>query len=392
MHVTSAMPACSESAFVACNIYVSSASSNGILEKLLKQAQEKCRFIREWGSMENEPESIDAGLSKKDICRSVQTNGSSRMSPVRVVHAFADVPYNRSSFHLVGRSDCVADVALKLILNSFEQIEFSCDAKSDNAHPFVGLVDHVSVMPLITLYKSHGTSISTHTNLETNLHPSRIAAVDAAKAIGNGINNTRQFANVHYYGLACPKNTPLAQIRRDKTSFFNSDNKKLVSLGTKYAGGDCTIGVPFHFVENFNVRLSSNVDFRQAKTLTTYVRGRNLSTKGFGVEGVEALTLPYQVKDAAGNDKVLYEVACNLTNPVKGSALDIEEAVGNWVRQQQLPSCVMPSDATTYLIDKMYRVGTTEQQCIDILLKDCNGEGDESFDEHIFNQFQHYLK
>lgn len=391
MPITSAVSACSESAFVACNIYVSSASSsNGILENLLRRAQEKCRFIRDGDGVRNEPESIDGGTANKKNSRLMQSNDSSRMSPVRLVHAFADVPYNRSSFHLVGRSDYVADVALNLILNSFDQIEFSHNAKNDNAHPSVGLVDHVSVMPLISFDKKNGVSISTKIDLEQE-HPTRIAAVSAAKAIGNGINDSRQLANVHYYGLACPKNTPLAKVRRDKTSFFNSDDTNLVKSGTKYARGDCTIGVPFHFVENFNVRLSSNVGFEQAKTLTQYVRGRNMTTKGYGVEGVEALTLPYQIKDAAGNDKLVYEVACNLTNPAKGSALDIEEAVGDWVKQQHVPSHVMPNDAASYLIDKMYRVGTTEEQCIDILLRDCNCEDDKSFDQYVFDRFRYYL-
>ena len=378
--------------FVACNIYISSASSSQshILRNLLRRAQDHCRQIRGHESIED--------------CSSNSAAAGKVLYPhVAIIHAFADVPYNRSSFHLAGRSDCVADVALNLVLNSFKEIKFDSTSQCGSAHPFVGLVDHISVMPLVSFpLKIDPSSI---TQLDTApkdaLHPSQKAAVDAAKTIGSGISSSKpQLANVHYYGLACPNNTSLADVRREKTAFFNSCHTESPKQSTALIENDCTIGVPYNFVENYNIRLTSNVDFSQAKTLTQYVRGRNIS-KGHGIEGVEALTLPYQTQNAAGEDKLVYEVACNLTNPTKGSTLDIEEAVANWVTQQSPQSHSKAEDsssaAANYFIDKMYRVGTSEEQCIDTLLirrsqsDALDSKYWEKYDREIFNRFEHYL-
>ena len=48
--------------------------------------------------------------------------------------------------------------------------------------------------------------------------------------------------------------------------------------------GDTTIGTPDEFVENFNIRLTSNVNCDQAKTLTQFPRGRNLTPRGMGLQ------------------------------------------------------------------------------------------------------------
>lgn len=380
-----------ETAFVACNIYISSASSpHYILQNLLRSVQDRCRSIRH-----HETEST--------ALKGISSSTGLKKTLVAVVHAFADVPYNRSSFHLAGRSDCVADVAVHLILDSFDKIDFDSSTSSDSAHPFVGLIDHVSVMPLVS-FPMVVPSLSTKSAAsgETGLHISQVAAVDAARATGGAISNTQQLANVFYYGLACPNHTPLAKVRKEKTRFFNSGGSRLNGHGkstisedvqTTKLKGDCTIGVPFHFVENFNIRLSPNVEFAQAKTLTQHLRGRNN-----GVEGVEALTLPYRTVDSAGKETIVYEVACNLTNPEKGSADMIKEAVGEWIQKQTSPSELeKSSDAGTYFIDKMYRVGTTEEQCIDTLLKGYTEDDApdlnywEAHDRDVFDKFQNYL-
>eukprot|EP00956_Cyclotella_meneghiniana_P002917 scaffold3479_cov76-Cyclotella_meneghiniana.AAC.2 len=385
MVTSTAVSVYSETAFVACNIYISSASSSHyvILRNLLRRAQDHCRKIRGHESI-------------KDCSNNAVTSGT---ADVAIIHAFADVPYNRSSFHLAGRSDCVADVALKLVLNSFKEIKFDSASQRGSAHPFVGLVDHVSVMPLVSFpLKIDPSSTQVKTTQKDGLHPSQKAAVDAAKTIGNGIINSRpQLASVHYYGLACPNHTSLADVRREKTPFFKSCHTDSRTQSTASIASDCTIGVPNHFVENFNIRLTPNVDFSQAKTLTQYVRGRNIP-KGHGIEGVEALTLPYKTQNAAGEDILVYEVACNLTNPAKGSTLDIEEAVANWVTQQSLPAHVIADDSsatTNYFIDKMYRVGTSEEQCIDtLLIGQSNALSVEYWkenDQETFNRFENYL-
>ena len=207
--------ASSEAAFVACNIYISSAScANSVLQNLLKRAQDHCCSIRRGNGGACETSRWGKTSSNANSCCIKPS--------VAVIHAFADVPYNRSSFHLAGRADCVADVALKLILNSFDEIEFDSASQNVNAHPFVGLVDHVSIMPMVS-FPTQGNLLVPDHAVESGLHPSQMAAVAAAKTIGGGLNNIqRQLTNVHYYGLACPNKTSLARVRREKTTFFNT--------------------------------------------------------------------------------------------------------------------------------------------------------------------------
>ncbi|KAL3803821.1 hypothetical protein HJC23_003983 [Cyclotella cryptica] len=424
-HSHVAASAVSESALVACNIYISSASSDSVLQNLLMSAQDHCQYIREHGSSKGNSDEIPEKLAHSDLdsarhgygwqSKKIGTGTDNRtmsnrcrytktINPVAIVHAYADVFYDRSSFHLAGRSDCVADAAINLILNSFDKIDFDCTAQNDSAHPFVGLVDHVSVMPLSSIPVSdNASSLTSIISEQDALMFSRRAAVDAAKAIGDAITNSQQHhANVLFYGLACPNNTPLAKVRREKTSFFKSGGLRCSNdnnVETKNLKGDCTIGVPPNFVENFNIRMSPNVSISQAKTLTQFLRGRNISTKGFGIEGVEALTLPYEMINAAGDKTLVYEVACNLTNPKNGSVHKIEKSVDVWVAEQVAKSSTKEREKidTNYFIDKMYRVGTTEAQCINSLVMGC-GESDsenvrywENHDSDVFDKFQQGL-
>ena len=63
---------------VACNVYVAaSAASADVLTSLLKRAQEHCRRIRSTG-------------------------------PIGIIHAFSDVPYDRSSLHIAGAPSLVS--------------------------------------------------------------------------------------------------------------------------------------------------------------------------------------------------------------------------------------------------------------------------------------------
>ncbi len=215
----------------------------------------------------------------------------------------------------------MAEVAIGLIQNALNEIEVPSNHLSSNKngadandatklttgdkpkesrHPYVGLVDHVSVMPIACKEED---STTTNSNAARN-------AANAARKIGSVISDKNSI-NMHYYGLACPNHTSLATVRRRKTSFFNSggaldssgcneidsnnkDMSKQQPQQRHYEKGDCTIGAPPVFVENYNIRLTRNVDFNTAKTLTQALRGRNISTKGMGVPSVEALTLPYQ--------------------------------------------------------------------------------------------------
>lgn len=382
-------------ALVACNIYVTAAASHSsTLISLLKRAQDQCRQLR----LQD-----DRNLTENDT--------KAMMAPVAIIHAYADIPYDRSSFHLAGTADCVSDVASTLICNALNEIDLDCISSDgqksgevkEARHPFVGLVDHVSVMPLEYPANNNGSS-------DVNDSKASEAAAKAAREIGEHISETN-FVNVHYYGSACPRNTSLATVRREMTSFFksggaidkdragqNKDEAIVMSMALK---GDATVGTPQCFVENFNIRLTSNVDFEQAKTLTQFLRGRNISTKGYGVAGVEGLTLPYVRSPSEGGN--VYEVACNLTNPKKGGSDQIRVQLDKWIgrQKQQLDNgCEKKKTNYKYFVEDAYRVGTTEEQCVNVLSgKICNKQADfvindvywEKYDQELLSKFQQSL-
>jgi glutamate formiminotransferase len=403
------------SSLVACNIYITAAATaSSTLPSLLARAQDHCRQLRLQNcttqQQHEEEEQIDSS-----------SNNNKRSVAAAIVHAYADIPYDRSSFHLAGQSDCVAEVAIGLIQNALNEIEFPSnhlssnkngadandatnlttgDKSKESRHPYVGLVDHVSVMPIACKEED---STTTNSNAAMN-------AANAARKIGNAISDKNSI-NMHYYGLTCPNHTSLATVRRRKTSFFNSggaldssdcnevdsnnnnkDMSKQHSQQLHYEKGDCTIGAPPQFVENYNIRLTRNVDFNTAKTLTQALRGRNISTKGIGVPGVEALTLPYHRDASLGGD--VFEVACNLTDPKDGSVEKIEEQLEKWIveqQQQQLLSNLGGANGMRhrdYFIEKAYRVGTTEEQCINAVSYDEGTDNDEEDDRWIKHDIQ----
>lgn len=410
------------SSLVACNIYITSAATaSSTLPSLLARAQDHCRQLRlqNCTQQQQEEEQIDSSSNNK------------RSVAAAIVHAYADIPYDRSSFHLAGQSDCVAEVAIGLIQNALNEIEVPSNHLSSNKngadandatklttgdkpkesrHPYVGLVDHVSVMPIACKEED---STTTNSNAAMN-------AANAARKIGSVISDKNSI-NMHYYGLACPNHTSLATVRRRKTSFFNSggaldssgcnevdsnnkDMSKQQAQQLHYEKGDCTIGAPPVFVENYNIRLTRNVDFNTAKTLTQALRGRNISTKGMGVPSVEALTLPYHRDASLGGD--VFEVACNLTEPKIGSVEKIEEQLEKWIveqqqqQQQQLLSNLGEVNSKRnrdFYIEKAYRVGTTEEQCINAVSYDevaGNDEEDDRWIKHdiqVLTRFKEYL-
>lgn len=404
------------SSLVACNIYITAAATaSSTLPSLLARAQDHCRQLRlqNCTQKQQEEEQIDSS-----------SNNNKRSVAAAIVHAYADIPYDRSSFHLAGQSDCVAEVAIGLIQNALNEIEVPSNHLSSNKngadandatklttgdkpketrHPYVGLVDHVSVMPIACKEED---STTTNSNAAMN-------AANAARKIGSAISDKNSI-NMHYYGLACPNQTSLATVRRRKTSFFNSggaldssgcnevdssnnnnDIPKQQSQKCHYEKGECTIGTPPQFVENYNIRLTRNVDFNTAKTLTQALRGRNISTKGMGVPGVEALTLPYHRDASLGGD--VFEVACNLTEPKDGSVEKIEEQLEKWIAEQQQHHQLLSNLGEVnskrnrdFYIEKAYRVGTTEEQCINIL----NDEEDNRWKKHdiqVLTRFKEYL-
>ena len=385
------LQSCSSS-LVACNIYITSAAS-AALPSILSRAQDHCRQLRH---MQQQQHHHDVETS--------ENKDNTAAAAAAVVHAYADIPYDRSSFHLAGRSDCVSEVAASLIQNALNEIEWKSndnDAsqstttttpnsnKSEARHPFVGLVDHVAIMPI------------SHHDATTSI-PYSDAAATAAHEIGDKLQKSNSI-KVHYYGHACPQNTPLATIRR-KTSFFrsggaNSNNDDITSNEEPtavYDKGECTIGVPNNFVENYNIRLTHHVDFGTAKTLTQALRGRNIATKGMGVPGVEALTLPYKRDVSRGGD--VFEVACNLLEPKTGSVERIEDELEKWLDKQRdsLSTGVINANleySRDYFIEDAYRVGTTEEQCLNVL-KEANKDDDwnKRYDQQLLSRFTEFLK
>eukprot|EP00536_Pseudo-nitzschia_multiseries_P018860 jgi/Psemu1/230564/e_gw1.3267.3.1 len=247
-------------ALVACNIYVSAGGNplhKDLLLRLLTETQEHCRRS-----------------NKFEVPK--QQGTMKQQEQVVVVHAFRDGPYDRSSFHLAGSSALVADVGSSLAGSAIEAL--SSDASrlqeanetasmpTEQRHPTVGMVDHVSVLPLED--KTAGSIIGS-----------------VARDIGETMKDLG--ADVLYYGNAHPTGKELAAVRRESTRFFDSTFKTPVAATS--VAGQATVGAPPQFVENFNIRLHPRVTKKLARTLTESVRERS----GRGLPHVEALTLKY---------------------------------------------------------------------------------------------------
>mmetsp|Transcript_27566 Transcript_27566/g.75212 ORF Transcript_27566/g.75212 Transcript_27566/m.75212 type:complete len:364 (-) Transcript_27566:98-1189(-) len=345
-------------ALVACNIYVSAGGNplhKDLLLRLLTETQEHCRRT-------NKSELSKQGKELKQKERVV------------VVHAFRDGPYDRSSFHLAGSPALVADVGSSLAGRAIEaltrfdasyynqSINTMTRTQSSNApraeetndngstsagqrHPTVGLVDHVSVLPL-----------------EDETAGSITGSV--AREIGEIMKTVG--ADVLYYGNAHPSGKELAVVRRESTRFFDTSSANPPVAVTNTAG-QVTVGAPPRFVENFNIRLQPRVPKKMARTLTESVRERS----GRGLPHVEALTLKY------GPDQ--YEVACNLLDPTVTSSNDIEKRMRIWEKGQEIEDVVGSYD----LIETAYRVGTTEGMCLDALHKATTDYGERAHNDIV---------
>lgn len=355
---------------LACNVYITAGAlprHAPILLDLLRNTQELCR---------------------SHIVQRKKDSDESRSELCVVVHAFADTVYNRSSFHLAGTEHMISDVVSTLVTDARKNLAEESQNNDDvdegqvnnveNAsHPYVGLVDHIAVMPIITdtMYDDKdntktGNNQSDEVNLQT---PSG----RAARYIGESMKGV----DVFYYGNADPQRTPLAEVRRKKTSFFHSgglEKKRTADLREKQIDV-ATVGAPPHFVENFNIRLTQNCDKKTAQSLTKFLRERD-----GGLPGLEALTLPYS------NGR--FEVACNLLQPHIGSTHAIENKVKEWAAKviHQAPE---KGRSVEDLVETAYRVGTTEAQCVETLSSalDPYNEILKEHDNQILNRFKTYL-
>eukprot|EP00531_Pseudo-nitzschia_arenysensis_P015428 CAMPEP_0116131152 /NCGR_PEP_ID=MMETSP0329-20121206/8854_1 /TAXON_ID=697910 /ORGANISM="Pseudo-nitzschia arenysensis, Strain B593" /LENGTH=353 /DNA_ID=CAMNT_0003625565 /DNA_START=177 /DNA_END=1234 /DNA_ORIENTATION=+ len=342
---------------VACNVYISAgghANHRDMLLGLLGETQELCRRAN----------------NNKNV-ESAESDASNER--VVVVHAFRDGPYDRSSFHLAGSPDMVADVGSSLAVRAVQELirfETTSNAVNDAAdsnetkeagkrHPTVGLVDHVSVLPL------DDETINSEKNEITG---------SVARAIGKSLESSG--ADVLYYGDAHPSGKELAAVRRDSTKFFeDSNNHKNTAETIISKAGQATVGAPHRFVENFNIRLKPGVSRTIARTLTESVRERS----GKGLPFVEALTLAY------GRDQ--YEVACNLLDPSVTSSGDIEDRMNSWEEEQRRQE----GSETSNLVETAYRVGTTTDMCLRALQEVSTKEGELTHNKRVFERLQGYF-
>jgi Formiminotransferase domain, N-terminal subdomain len=348
-------------ALLGCNVYISAGACQRhipILLDLLKGTQERC------------------------LQQSTTTNEKGRCV---VVHAFSDVVYNRSSIHLAANcEDLMTKTVSDLVCRARLELLASNEARSghdgrriDNknvVHPYVGLVDHVSVMPLVPVEIQ--PQYLMHDRIDTPWGRS-------ARAIGEILARTYHDVNVVYYGAADPDRTPLAEVRRKKTNFFQSGGLSESNAATRDRMSSSSssslslsslettiVGAPSTFVENFNIRLTSGVDKQTAQSLTRSLRHRN-----GGILGVEALTLPY----SHGR----YEVACNILKPTLGSVEDIQNHVEKWARNR-----------ADDLVETAYRVGTTADQCLQALELASSLEETAALEQHnthVWHHFETYL-
>lgn len=339
---------------VACNVYVSAGrrQSADLLLRLLERAQGQCHNLR----------------------------AIHPQHQIAVVHAFADGPYDRSSFHLAGGASSVATVATDLAKGAIEGLMATPRLVGQEAsrHPFVGLVDHVSVMPLPSTITGteQVSSIDDKNQKEKDTFVPATPSGEAARRIGKELKEAG--VQVYYYGGAHPQGTPLATVRREQTAFFKSGGleEEETSSVESHRKGVATVGAPSTFVENYNVRLTIHCDVDMARSLTRTLRERN-----GGLTGVEALTLPYS--------KGRFEIACNLLRPDVGSSDAIDACVETWAQDflKVLPSYQDQSD----LVETAYRVGTTAEQCLEALSKSESLELISIHDEAVTERFKGYL-
>ena len=400
---------------VACNVYVSAGANpihRDLLLSLLKDTQKHCQQ-QEQSNQAALPRDASSKLRKDNNNQFLRISGR-----VMLVHAFADGPYDRSSFHIAGSPNLVTNAVSRLATNaiqvlassssSIQQQDTSSSSTSTTAHPTVGLVDHISILPLTNTndeldsdddghtekmmlsreqWHEYYSSLTIDSSRNASSSPSSSSDVDndekiitttegwVAIEIGNALENIG--VDVLYYGYAHPDNTPLAQIRRDRTNFFKNNNRAVSSSPRKTIElGQATIGAPPHFVENYNVRLSNKCPKKVAISLTKYLRQE--------LEYLESLTLPYSHQS--------YESACNLLNPDVTSARDVEMKVEEWLLKTQANNPNENDDDNNNLVEIGYRVGTTASQCLEALKETSESmEAVQAYDHQVYQRFESYF-
>ena len=293
-----------------------------------------------------------------------------------MVHAYADGPYDRSSFHLAGGPTLVATLASEIAKGAIQGLLVTPQSNDEDSsrHPFVGLVDHVAVMPLNSSASESEMMLNSEKDDEEGTYHKPTGW--AARRIGAALDQLG--VEVYYYGDAHPNGIPLATVRKERTSFFRSgglsDNVKdeePSSPGSR--AGVATVGAPSTFVENFNIRLRCDRD--TARSLT-----RTLRERDGGLLGVEALTLPY----TDGR----FEVACNLLRPDVGSSEALEARLNQWATEKIKELAL---DSKHDLVERAYRVGTTVDQCIEAISLSGSVQSATEYDDAVMERLRGYL-
>lgn len=223
---------------------------------------------------------------------------------VSLVHHFQDQHYNRSSFILAGGRSGVAAAALQVSATALDLIDLRAH---ESTHPRVGVVDHISLAPLVE-----------------NMEDARMAALALSENLANELN-----LPVFLYGAAHPEGRSLAETRRScglgyfkkKSSTGLADEMEAASQTVLSDAGPsvtnpqhgvvCCGAVPM--VLNYNVRLKTKCQTAAARI------ARKVRTKNGGLPFVEALALQHQ----GGH----YEVACNLLEPSRTTPLQVLDMI-----------------------------------------------------------------
>lgn len=207
-----------------------------------------------------------------------------------LAYHFVDVPYNRSSYTIVGRTAAaIAASVASLAAAAAESIDLS---RHTATHPRLGVVDHISCHPL---RPHHGLA----------------AASAAALGVAEAIAAAEPQLPVLLYGAADPQGRRLRDIRR-ACGYFKG------AAGSTWNGvAGIEVGIQPHFgpsivhprlgiitigatpwIVNYNMLLQG-VSLKDAQQVA-----RRLGERGGGLQCVEAMAL---LHDAGG-----VEVACNL--------------------------------------------------------------------------------
>jgi glutamate formiminotransferase len=330
--------------YIACNIYISAGLPRygQVLAKLLEDAQRLCAL----------------------------TNQNEKQQ-VTIVHAFSDPSYDRSSFHIAGSPVAVTSIASSIASNALQSIaplkhqHQHQQLQSNLEHPTVGLVDHISVLPLenhndyqlMTLEEWQELAGEFKFEKSDDFPAVSLPSGWVARTIGQNLKSAFSL-DVLFYGHAHSKGKPLAAVRRESNFFRSLPDTN----GAASEFGKCTIGAPPEFVENYNIRLAKDCPKQTALLMTRFIRERD-----GGLPFVEALTLPYTHNR--------YEVACNLLQPKVTSSKAIDDRV-------------LKFDSQSW-VEASYLVGTTEEQCLRVLEQTKNkSSAQEEIDQRVLRQFK----